>query len=60
MGYTTSQEMLIARWTDLVNDPSLDDLPYKIELNAEDGVNGVSVIFVRPQAAYREEMQEEK
>lgn len=27
--------MLIARWTELINDPALRDLPYKIELNAE-------------------------
>jgi Uma2 family endonuclease len=35
MGYATPQEMLIARWTELINDPSLHDLPYKIELNAD-------------------------
>lgn len=35
MGHATSQEMLIARWTALINDPSLHDLPYKIELNAD-------------------------
>lgn len=35
MGYATPKEMLIARWTELINDPSLRDLPYKIELNAD-------------------------
>ncbi len=35
MGHVTSKEMLIARWTELINDPSLHDLPYKIELSAE-------------------------
>lgn len=35
MGSATPKEMLIARWTELINDPSLHDLPYKIELNAE-------------------------
>ena len=35
MCYATPQEMLIARWTELINDPSLHDLPYKIELNAD-------------------------
>jgi Uma2 family endonuclease len=35
MGHTALQEMLIARWTELVNDATLHDLPYKIELNRE-------------------------
>ncbi len=35
MGYITNREMLVARWAELVNDPSLHDVPYKIELNAE-------------------------
>jgi Uma2 family endonuclease len=35
MGHTALQEMLIARWTELVNDATLHDLPYKIELNQE-------------------------
>lgn len=35
MGDITNREMLVARWTELVNDPSLHDVPYKIELNAE-------------------------
>lgn len=35
MGHTEPKEMLLARWTQLINDPSLQDLPYKIELNAE-------------------------
>jgi len=35
MGHTETKEMLLARWTQLVNDPSLHDLPYKIELNNE-------------------------
>ncbi len=35
MGYATPNEILIARWTDLINDPSLHDLPYKIELNSD-------------------------
>ena len=35
MGHATPKEMLIARWTELINDPSLHDLPYKIELSAD-------------------------
>lgn len=35
MGHTATKELLVARWTELINDPSLRDLPYKIELNEE-------------------------
>lgn len=35
MGNLAQPDMLIARWNELVLDPSLQDLPYKIELNAE-------------------------
>jgi hypothetical protein len=35
MGETATRKQLIAQWTELVNDPSLHDLPYKIELTAE-------------------------
>jgi Uma2 family endonuclease len=35
MGETATREQLIAQWADLVEDPSLQDLPYKIELTAE-------------------------
>ena len=35
MRHATTQEMLIARWTEVIGDPSLRDLPYKIELNQE-------------------------
>jgi Uma2 family endonuclease len=35
MGHTASKELLVARWAQLINDPSLHDLPYKIELNQE-------------------------
>ena len=34
MGYIATPEFLIARWNELCRDPSLEDLPYKIELNA--------------------------
>jgi Uma2 family endonuclease len=34
MGNLASPEFLIARWDQLCRDPSLEDLPYKIELNA--------------------------
>jgi Uma2 family endonuclease len=34
MGNLATPEFLIARWGELCQDPSLDDLPYKIELNA--------------------------
>ncbi len=34
MGNTATPEFLIARWDELCRDPSLADLPYKIELNA--------------------------
>jgi Uma2 family endonuclease len=34
MGSLATPEFLIARWTELCRDPSLEDLPYKIELNA--------------------------
>ena len=33
MGHAETKELLIARWLQLINDPSLQDLPYKIELN---------------------------
>jgi Uma2 family endonuclease len=34
MGNLTTPDALAVRWTELNNDPSLRDLPYKIELNA--------------------------
>jgi Uma2 family endonuclease len=34
MGNLATPEFLIARWGELCRDPTLDDLPYKIELNA--------------------------
>jgi len=34
MGNLATSEFLIARWDELCRDPSLEDLPYKIELNA--------------------------
>jgi Uma2 family endonuclease len=34
MGNLATPEFLIARWDELCRDPSLEDLPYKIELNA--------------------------
>jgi Uma2 family endonuclease len=34
MGNVATPESLIARWNELCRDPSLEDLPYKIELNA--------------------------
>jgi Uma2 family endonuclease len=34
MGNIATPEFLIARWSELCRDPSLEDLPYKIELNA--------------------------
>ena len=34
MGNIATPEFLIARWNELCRDPSLADLPYKIELNA--------------------------
>jgi Uma2 family endonuclease len=34
MGNLATPEFLIARWDELCRDPSLQDLPYKIELNA--------------------------
>lgn len=33
MGNLTSHEALALRWAELINDPTLRDLPYKIELN---------------------------
>ena len=35
MGRHTSYEAMALRWAELCNDRSLDDLPYKIELNAQ-------------------------
>lgn len=35
MGNIGNREMLVARWAEVINDPTLHDLPYKIELNAE-------------------------
>jgi len=34
MGNLATPEFLIARWGELCRDPSLEDLPYKIELNS--------------------------
>jgi Uma2 family endonuclease len=34
MGNLATPEALLARWDELCRDPSLQDLPYKIELNA--------------------------
>src|SRR5438128_11054037 len=34
MGNLATPEALIARWDELCRDPSLQDLPYKIEINA--------------------------
>ena len=34
MGNLATPELLIARWDELRRDPSLENLPYKIELNA--------------------------
>ena len=34
MGNIATPELLIARWDELCRDPSLENLPYKIELNA--------------------------
>jgi len=34
MGNLTTRETLALRWTEVCNDPTLRDLPYKIELNA--------------------------
>jgi Uma2 family endonuclease len=34
MGYLAPPEVLALRWTQVMQDPSLRDLPYKIELNA--------------------------
>jgi Uma2 family endonuclease len=34
MGTLTTHEALALRWAEVVNDPALRDLPYKIELNA--------------------------
>ena len=34
MGNLTPREALALRWVEVVNDPALRDLPYKIELNA--------------------------
>ena len=33
MGNLATPEALILRWQELIRDPSLEDLPYKIELN---------------------------
>src|SRR5258708_32591286 len=34
MGNLASPEVLIIRWNEAIDDPSLQDLPYKIEINA--------------------------
>lgn len=34
MGNVAPPEALLLRWTEIINDPTLRDLPYKIELNA--------------------------
>jgi hypothetical protein len=38
MGNLATPEALIARWEGLCRDPSLHDLPYKVELNAWDKI----------------------
>ncbi|MFN0315658.1 MAG: Uma2 family endonuclease [Burkholderiales bacterium] len=35
MGHAATKEILLARWAQIVNDPSLHDLPYKLEINSE-------------------------
>ncbi|MBI3376207.1 MAG: hypothetical protein HY017_31180 [Betaproteobacteria bacterium] len=35
MGSIGNRELLVARWAEVINDPALHDLPYKIELNAQ-------------------------
>src|SRR5688572_11081495 len=34
IGHLTTPDALALRWTELIHDPTLRDLPYKIELNA--------------------------
>ena len=34
MGHLATAEALVLRWDEVLKDPSLQDLPYKIELNA--------------------------
>ena len=34
MGNLATPEALVLRWDEVLKDPSLQDLPYKIELNA--------------------------
>ena len=34
MGNLATPETLLARWDEALHDPSLQDLPYKIEINA--------------------------
>jgi Uma2 family endonuclease len=34
MGNVTTPEFLVLRWTEVINDPALRNLPYKCELNA--------------------------
>lgn len=34
MGNVTPPEALVLRWTEVINDPTLRNLPYKLELNA--------------------------
>jgi Uma2 family endonuclease len=34
MGHLTTPAALALRWTELIHDPTLRDLPYKVELNA--------------------------
>jgi hypothetical protein len=34
MGNVATPETLVLRWNEVLRDPSLQDLPYKIELNA--------------------------
>ncbi len=35
MGTVTNREMLVARWNEVLADPNLHDIAYKIELNSE-------------------------
>ncbi len=58
MGNLASPEALIARWDEICRDPALQDLPYKIELNAWGKVemSPASVRHGRLQAAVAAEL----
>jgi Uma2 family endonuclease len=61
MGNVATPEMLVGRWDEMCRDPALQDMPYKIELNAWGKIemSPVSNRHGRLQAALAADLQEQ-